>query len=255
MKDRTLIYSVTIREDTNIVWNEEKKQLELRNSEGELSDKNLVSIGHAYSREGKPPKVLRQAEYLKGLLHLHPKNITTDGYIAIDTSYELFGEKYLCATSCHCIEGNVPKDGNYMKGDSIDILQVPRLIFLAKLGTNPERYGWKRCIEAFIKSPSYRSDKTYSVIVDSDLPDIPKINSLDMEILDDFYLPEGISLQYASADAGNENLQNKLFRQTDKVAKKSLAQAKDEFVLLKSSALSTTFHDLTTYTALVEISV
>jgi|GEM_PF-5855438 len=249
-KNRILTYSIIINEDTNIVLNESEQRLELRNADGELSEKNLVSIGHAYHREGKAPKIIRQAKYLKGVMHLKPEEVISDRYFAIDTSYETFGENYLCTTSCHSLEDDIPKNGTYFDGDKVKILQWPRLVFLAKQNTKPERYGWKKYIETLISSDIYSSEMAYCAIVDSDLNDIPRINSREIPILTNehsFYLPKGIELQYASADSGIENMQNKLIRLSDKVAKKSLLRAKHEFKQLETSSLSTCFYDLTAY--------
>lgn len=147
-----LIYDIVVNEDTNIVFNEGENRLEIRNSEGELSEKNLVSVCHAYRREGKAPKVLRQAKYLQGIMNFQPENILSDRYFAIDTSYEAFGENFICATSCLILADDVPKNGAYVDGDTITILQAPSLVFLAKRNTKPERYGWKKYIETLISA-------------------------------------------------------------------------------------------------------
>jgi hypothetical protein len=249
-KERFLIYNIIVNEDTNIVFNENENGLELRNSEGELSEKNLVSVCHAYRREGKAPKILRQAKYLKGVVDFQPKNILSDRYLAIDASYEAFGENFLCATSCHLLTDDVPKNGAYVDGDTVNILQMPRLVFLAKRNTKPERYGWKRYMEALINNEIYSSEMAYCAIVDSDLDEIPRINSREMPILPNdhsFYLPEGIEIQYASADSGIENMQNRLIRLSDKVAKKSLSRAKDEFKQFEFFSFDSCFFDLIAY--------
>jgi hypothetical protein len=140
------------------------------------------------------------------------------------------------------------------KGDQISVFEMPRLIFLAKQGTNPERYGWMKVIDALLRSDLFNVAWSYGVVVDNDLNDLQKINVGEKPILDDFFTPDNVSLIYASADAGKESLIGKLIRATDRVAKKSLEFALEKFDGQKSFNMQRDFWDVTTLKDKVNIS-
>ncbi|MCP4595329.1 hypothetical protein [Neptuniibacter sp.] len=244
MKDRQLIYKVILKENTEIAWNKAEETLEFRNSSGELSSKNQISIGAGYTREGKQPKILRETNHPGGTVSFTPKETVYDRYLAIDTSHEKFGENLICVTACLSIEQDIDSSGELKKGESISILQWPRLVFLTNDKFNPERYGWFRFIEALEKSDGFSKERTYGVIVDSDLDRLPDINYRAESVFEEYYLPECLSLIYASADTGMENMKNKLIKQTDKVAAITLKQAQKEFASFENYDLEADIHVL-----------
>ncbi len=205
--------------------NEQDQSLEFRNGIGEISDKHMISIAESYERGGKAPKILREDRYPLRSISFSPDPIVYDRYFAIDTSYVQVGKYLMCATSCLSVEQHLNKSGQLNKGDQLDILQVPRLIFLAKPGSKPERYGWAKVIEATLRYEKYNKEWKYGIVVDSDLDELPKINSGEDTVNDNLYLPDNMSLIYASADVGKEHFLNKLIKATDMVASKTLMSA------------------------------
>lgn len=140
MKKRTQFVKIELRGDVHFNWNKEKKCFELLNSRGEISDKHLVSVGDAYHREGKKPKVLREVKNpTGGIINLQHRSVDYDRYLAIDTSYKNFGGNYICATGSLCIEQHIDHEKGLRKGEKIAMISFPRLIFLAKQGSKPER--------------------------------------------------------------------------------------------------------------------
>lgn len=247
IKKRNTTIFIELREDAQATWNETEQCLELRNSKGEIFDKHLISIGETYSREGKQPKVLRMIKSsTDGVISFLPETVAYDRYLAIDTSYKTFENYLLCATSCLSIEQNI--SGPMMKDEQCSILVWPRLIFSAKLGTKPERYGWMKVINSLLKSSLYNADRSYGVIVDSDLDDLQKINSRENSIIADFYVPKNISLIYASADTGMDNMFNKLIQQADQVAKKSLNDCLNSFDEKELFEPTRSYKEITTLT-------
>jgi hypothetical protein len=208
------------------VKNKNDKCFESRNSEGDVSKKHWIN----------------------------PRSATYDRYFVINTSYKPFGENLICATSCLAINQDIDHDQMLKKGDQISVFEMPRLIFLAKQGTNPERYGWMKVIDALLRSDLFNVAWSYGVVVDNDLNDLQKINVGEKPILDDFFTPDNVSLIYASADAGKESLIGKLIRATDRVAKKSLEFALEKFDGQKSFNMQRDFWDVTTLKDKVNIS-
>lgn len=244
MKERIPTFKVILKEDTEVFWNKEENSIEFRNSNGEVSDKHLISFGQSYNRVGKTPKVLREVNHPSGSISFEQKAVVYDRSMAIDTSYKKHGKNFLCVAACISIEQDVDKSGQLRKGEQIKFLQWPRLVFLAKYGSKPERYGWMKYIEALIKSDAYLIDREYGVIVDSDLGEIPHINSREISLFDDFYLPKNMSLIYASADVGKENFMNKLIKETDRHAALTLKTVMKKFQMLEGLEIESEFFDI-----------
>jgi hypothetical protein len=64
----------------------------------------------------------------------------------------------------------------------------------------PERIGWWDTIRRMTAHPVVRG--SVALIVDSDLGRLTALNAREEPILDGFYLPEGFTLLYASAEIG-----------------------------------------------------
>lgn len=245
MKKRNITSVIELKEDVNIVWNEKEKCFELRNTEGELSEKSLISICESYDRNGKLPKILRQFKCpVNGKISFDQKHYKYDRYIAIDTSYVPHGRNLICATSGLFLDQHMSIDG-FKKGDRIRFIQSPRLIFLAKQNSKPERYGWMKMIEAFLKYESYSKEMSYGVVVDSDLNFLPNINAREEAIINNFYLPHNMSLIYASADVGKDNFLNKFIKKTDRIANKTLNSALKLFLSRENIDIDEDYLDMT----------
>lgn len=193
-------------------------------SKGEISKKNLVSLGEGYARENKRPKILRQLVNRLGG-NLKPVNKYCDRYICIDTSYKPFGANLLCTTASISIQQELDHERGLLKGDTLLGWLFPRACFLFKLGVNPERYGWMRMIEALLRWDRFDAKISYGIVVDSELGLLPKINAREEPVHGISMLPSNMTLIYASADAGQEHFFNRLIRSTDQAAAKPLEHA------------------------------
>jgi hypothetical protein len=240
----TQIY-VELREDAILNWNERDKALEFLNSKGEVSKKHLVSIGEGYERKGKALKILRQVvNRLGGAIKMGPEAIYFDRYIGIDTSYKVWGDNFICATACLTIDQTIDHEKGLNRGDTLEGVCLPRLIFWCKGGTNPERYGWKRFIETIVKADDFNPEYTYGIVVDSELGLLPKINAREEPVFEDYFLPSNVSLIYASADTGEDYFYNQLIRSTDRVASSALEKARQHFSGQESMNHEKTCQDL-----------
>lgn len=254
MKKRTPHICIKTNEDLNLNWNSEKNCLELLNSDGEISDKHLVSIGESYDRVGKNPKILRLVKNpTGGVININKTAEVYNRHLAIDTSYKPFGNNYICTTAAIVMLQDFNKKKGFKKGEKIDVLIPPRLIFLAKPGNKPERYGWMKFIEGLIRSDIFNKNWLYGVTVDSDLDAVQKINAQEESIFKDFFIPPNIHLIYASADSGRNVFVNKLIRATDQVAKKSLETAMKNYEGQENFSFKGDFFDLDVLTGRNEI--
>lgn len=81
-----------------------------------------------------------------------------------------------------------------------------------------EKIGWMMALHE-LSVRGYFSNSTHiAVIVDSFLNEIAQINAREIPVFKPYILPERCTLFYASADAGNEYLVNRLIRTADKSA-------------------------------------
>jgi hypothetical protein len=245
MKERTPIITIELREDTKIDWDPETMSFMLLDSNGNVSEKHLVSISEGYAREGKPHKIIRQVKNYSGsLIKLPPTLNIYDKYFSIDTSYKELGDNLLCATGCVIINHLIDKSGQIRSGETINISVSPRLIFLAAKGSKPERYGWMRVMQAFKDSQFYDEKLSFGVVVDSDLDELRKIENGEIELAPHFKLPSNFNLIYASADVGKENMLNALIAAADKVASNALASALEAEARYSTLNLEKEFFDI-----------
>lgn len=229
-KPRITNIHVELREDVIFNWNDKEKALELLNSKGEVSKKHLVSISESYDRKGKTPKILRQVvNRLGGTIKMGSEAIYFDRYVGIDTSYKAWGENFICATACLTIEQTICHEKGLSKGDILEGVCLPRLIFWCKSGMNPERYGWKKFIETIVRADDFNPEFIYGIVVDSELGLLPKINAREEPVFEDYFLPPNVSLIYGSADTGDDYFYNQLIRSTDRVASSALEKAQRHF--------------------------
>ena len=218
--------TIELREDTNINWDSETASLQFLNSKGEISDKHLVSIGEGYAREGKTTKILRQLLNPQGgEVKVGSTTSYFDRYVGIDTSYKQSGVKLICATGGLLVNQALDHEKGLVAGEEINVLAVPRLCFFFKQGMNPERSGWMKVIDGLTQWDEYNPNFKYGVVVDSDLGILPKINAREEPVFEDFYLPDNMSLIYASADGGRESFYNVLIKAADQVAAASLVKS------------------------------
>jgi len=245
-KARVPVVCVELREDTNITWDNETRTLKFLNSKGELSQKNIVSIGQGYIRDNKGPKILRQVvNPLGSEVSIESTTAHFDRYVGYDTSYKPSGDNFICATGGLLVDQALDHEKGLSNGDTVSGLVIPRLCFLCKKGLNPERYGWMKMIEALMRWEKFNPNFRYGIVVDSELGLLPKINARDEPVFENFFLPENLSLIYASADGGRENFYNVLIKATDRIAAASLQEAIKKYPSHASLKLENNYADLT----------
>lgn len=82
--------------------------------------------------------------------------------------------------------------------------------------TNMEQWVWLKVIELICEYES--ADKKIGLVVDCDLGNLDKYNNKEKKICDKEFLPENITLLYASADNKNSNILNIMIAAADKFA-------------------------------------
>ncbi len=92
---------------------------------------------------------------------------------------------------------------------------------------NPENFGWLAALQQLDKTDVWRIGLRVALIVDSDLDALQSYNAREAPFFENDFLPDGIQMIYASADAGGEKFANQLIRGADRVASEVLSHLAD----------------------------
>ena len=87
---------------------------------------------------------------------------------------------------------------------------------------NPEVIGWNLFLSRKIIADHFVNGRRLGLVVDSELGALDSINSKASPYYENYFLPNYVSLIYASADSGNEYIANRLITHCDSGAKKIL---------------------------------
>jgi len=227
-KPRVPIIKLTLREDCTLHWDEKAKNVVLKDKDGNVSQKHLLSIAEGYKRKGKTHKVVRQwKNNSPGIISVGFENVGKgyDHFLFVDTNYIPIAGNFLCVTACIFVEKNEPSRSN-IGTNQLSLIHFPRLLFVARQSAQPERYGWHRMIESLLGSDLYDSAKSYSIVIDSELGDIPQMNARDIPYFADHFLAKNLDFTYVSADVGKECWPNQYMSICDKISSLILQDAK-----------------------------
>jgi hypothetical protein len=218
-KQRTPIVGLNFGKSVEISYIDfEGKRLVFKDEQGEILEPVNVTVGDAYHRKFKP-KIVRQLQVDPTNIILDTKHLLQNYEIIlfVDTNYHKLRDFYLCVSSSILVKYEI-EDGRrigygYPQSD---------FLFCASYSEKPERFGWWDIIKRFIDSSFYNENGNYGLVVDSDLKDLPKINSRQAPVWEQYLLPAGLQILYASADTGKESYLNQEIKLCDKQAKKVL---------------------------------
>lgn len=136
---------------------------------------------------------------------------TSDYIFGVDTNTTTFGDRQLHVTCLTCATTAIPSEG--YDGTIQQIMCVD----FDDEGFPPERIGWLLALDAISRSLP-PGDAKVALFTDHDLNALPAINSRQVPLLVDRYLPNGFSLNYAT-DKGSA-LTNKVMKAAHKGATK-----------------------------------
>lgn len=188
------------------------------NEDGDILNPVNANMTVSYERENKKPKVLldipldlNHVSFNRGL-YLENYNLI----FAIDTNTKVLGnDRYSVSVVVLC---KLIKQQN----GELQASYAPHFAFKFKNEEYPEKTGWVNLISGILRNPQYNGKLKIAIIVDSDYGNLMNYNSQLMPIIGNLYLPTNMNFIYASADAGAENLPNKLLYLCDKEAARIL---------------------------------
>jgi len=195
------------------------KMLDKNNQEIEAT---LFETEVFYERENKPDKVLYSQPVSENqfITNIDAELARYDVVLVVDTSYELISTTKIAFTSIMLYYWLLVDDGECEHQCSSNLIEWD-----ATSINKPENFMYAFAIE-FVRDhfQELNENPIIAVIIDSELGDIPSYNDRTKPIFNNYFLPEGYYIFYASDKGGY--LQNKLLKKCDKKAKKALEQYK-----------------------------
>ena len=148
-----------------------------------------------------------------------------DHLIAVDTNTRVLqGSSVSVTAAYHFIPG--PSEGSGVRCWGANLI----LSEFWNVCGKPENHGWWKILQAITQQSSEFS----GIIVDSDLGQHEAFNSRQLPIFDDYFLPENLTLIYASDTGAPELVATQLIKHCDNLASELF---KEENLLLRSDGL------------------
>lgn len=170
-------------------------------------------VEHSYERP-KGRKVLARAD-------VSPKSTVSDVNLVLGSYHEIFAAD----TNTKIIRGNTVSvcgivGGKAVPGPQGVICQYGPIQCTEYRGVteSAEKIGWVETIQAMCASPTFSTSRLYGLIVDAYLGELESFNDRSQAILGGYYLPNNVSLVYASSDVPNETLANRMLSLADDMA-------------------------------------
>jgi hypothetical protein len=182
-------------------------------SGGRVLEPDRVNVAHTHERANKSPKALSKWPANPKAIQQDPNRAAAayDCLVAVDTNTRKSdGTSVAVAVMVTQVQLGHPTWSARVA------VQTP--LELRGVRGAPERIGWFHFIAGIIKSPEYRSGKTFGIVVDSFLGEHDAINRRISPFVGTVMLPERLTFLYASADRDPEVLPNKLLQLCDKIA-------------------------------------
>lgn len=228
MKERKKITEIAITESAEIctIKINDDGTLSLIDSEGN-------TVGHiqhesvGYERGSGKPKILRSIPKsdLDKVGDNPWKGYDKIGFIDTNSIVEDGRKLFISSSSLLLWEDEGRRFGN--------VHHVDLLVGYCSKDINPERIGWADFIQRMQASKLLESNDRMLLVVDSEKALIPSINERNEPLIDDFLLPDGFTLGYATSDAGAESWINKEMKRRDAVAGRACSAIRNNGELLR----------------------
>lgn len=154
-----------------------------------------VEVGAVHPREHKAPKALWRAKATSHRIQTDQNRLLADYDVvmAVDTNTETIDGVQVSMTACVLVR-------NFVLGPSLWAAQlIPQDAFEFHDSTEaPEIIGWCDAIQRLQDTQALRG--RMAIIVDSELGLLPEFNARSRPLMSTFYVPENMTLVYASAE-------------------------------------------------------
>jgi hypothetical protein len=186
-----------------------------------------VSTSVSYHR-AKKPKIVTKIPQTTAQAQMTPYSFLQhfDVVFAIDTNTRRIGNDLhsVAAMSILEIREITRKPTGDLSEVKVNMNMFGALIRGKNIPGNPESWFWQVAIEEGIKKlyPKYSEELRIGLVVDSNVGNLEQLNSRELAIHEDYFLPKNLTLIYASADTGTDYVLNKLIKICDREAELQL---------------------------------
>jgi len=159
-------------------------------------------LEYTRERDNKGPKILHTSfsPNSDNWFNTNHQLLAYDHLIAVDTNTnQVAGSKVSITAAYHVIPETQQQGLAQCKAAVIALIECWNVT------DKPENLGWYHVLQAISEYPEQFAGKV-GLIVDSDLGNHQSFNSREIPIFADFYLPENVTILYASDKGGAEHL-------------------------------------------------
>ena len=173
-----------------------------------LFGKSRLEVSRERDNDAKPRKILHVSHSPNDQTWLDSNHqlLSYDHLIAVDTNTNQLNDSTVSITAAYHV---IPD--SHEKGVAQCRAAVIALIELWNVAGKPENLGWYQVLQAIAAHPAYSTGKI-GLIVDSDLGNHQAFNNREKPIFGDFYLPENVTIIYASDKGGAEHISTKMIK-------------------------------------------
>lgn len=189
------------------------------------ADPESMCVYKGYIRDSGKEKIVSRTFANDGKAHFSQQNhilSNFDSIAAIDTNdYRFIGRNLSISAPYYC------KNLKQTAVKPTEAVSMPFFIIEnIQPGLNAEVVGWYLFIKHIIPIINLKKEERLALVVDSELGKLESINNRKTPYYSNYFLPENITLIYASADTGKDPL-NQLIKACDKSSKKYFKQIQE----------------------------
>ena len=178
----------------------------------------VVNTYHKVTYERpKGPKVLTRTPLLGPALQLDSNQALCKNYdilAAVDTNTRIISDLQISVTGI--VLGLLVHDSQ--AGTNAIAFRTPFCLEFVGISGSPEKIGWAMAVHELVARSELPPGALVGLIVDSHLGELPGFNAREVPLTDDFLLPKGIEMIYASSDVGREYGANMLIQYADRAS-------------------------------------
>jgi hypothetical protein len=200
-------------------------------------DTPVVNTYHEVTyKRAKGPKVLTMTPLLGPALQLDSNQALIKNHdilAAVDTNTRIISDLQISVTGI--VRGVLVHDSQ--AGTHVIAFRTPFCLEFVDISGSPEKMGWAMAVHELVARSELHPGASVGLIVDSHLGELPAFNAREVPLTDDFLLPKGIEMIYASSDVGREYGANMLIQQADRASTLVLDYLEEGRAVLKRKVL------------------
>jgi hypothetical protein len=140
--------------------------------------------------------------------------------VGVDTNSKEYDSEKVCVTAV-CELSDVCFEGLHWSGYVTPLWALE----FRQPTKDSERIGWRHALARGEELGWLKDGSSLLLVVDSHLDDLQQINRRQAPVIDDFIIPLGVSIAYASSDTASDSVLNGLITYCDRIAREVFSHA------------------------------